>query len=36
LGKLYDITLREQISVSQVTGEGKIERVMIGIRAWHS
>jgi hypothetical protein len=36
LGKLYDVTLREQISVSQVTGEGKIDRVMIGIRAWHS
>lgn len=36
IGKLYNVTVRERISVSSITGEGKIERTLIAIHSWHS
>lgn len=36
IGKLYNATVREQISVSPITGEGKVERMLIAIHPWHS
>ncbi|MGI0486233.1 hypothetical protein ACN4EK_12405 [Pantanalinema rosaneae CENA516] len=36
IGKLYNVTVRERISVSPITGEGKIERTLIAIHPWHS
>jgi hypothetical protein len=36
IGKLYNATVREQISVSPITGEGKIERMLTAIHPWHS
>lgn len=36
IGKLYNVTVRERISVSSITGEGKIERTLIAIHPWHS
>ncbi len=36
IGKLYNATVRERISVSPITGEGRIERTLITIHSWHS
>lgn len=36
IGKLYNATVRERISVSPITGEGRIERTLIAIHSWHS
>ncbi|MDX2229771.1 MAG: hypothetical protein NW220_09045 [Leptolyngbyaceae cyanobacterium bins.349] len=36
IGKLYNATVRERISVSPITGEGKIERTLIAIHPWNS
>jgi hypothetical protein len=36
IGKLYNAIVRERISVSPITGEGKIERTLIAIHPWHS
>lgn len=36
IGKLYRATYREKIAVSSITGEGKVERVLIAIHPWHS
>ena len=36
IGKLYRATYREKIAVSAITGEGKVERVLIAIHPWHS
>lgn len=35
IGKLYNATIREKISVSPITGEGKIERTLVAIHPWH-
>lgn len=35
IDKLYNVTIREVISVSPATGEGKIERTLIHISPWH-
>lgn len=36
IGTLYNATLREKIAVSPITGEGKIDRVLIAIHPWYS
>jgi len=36
IGKLYRATYREKIAVSAITGEGKVERVLIAIHPWYS
>lgn len=36
IGKLYRATYREKIAVSSITGEGKVDRVLIAIHPWHS
>ena len=35
IGTLYNATLREKIAVSSITGEGKVDRVLIKIHPWH-
>jgi hypothetical protein len=35
IGNLYTATLREQISASQITMQGKIERLLIKIHPWY-
>ena len=35
IGKLYRVTYREKIAVSSITGEGKVDRVLIAIHPWH-
>lgn len=35
IDKLYNVTIREVISISSATGEGQIERTLIHINSWH-